>query len=290
MMLNRRTPLASLAAAVVLLVAMSTVANAGPAAHAQNPSTQARLTIITGTIASFDTHSLTINRASGGSVSVTLGANTKFVVNGVATTSPTFAVGEKVRVVAQKQSNGSLLALQVVAGSEAKRLHPFIILTGAFSGMANGVITLTMQNNATANLHTLAGNTVYLANGVMTLTTPAFTMGQSLTILAQRGLLHPLTARFVFLGTPSQLKAELKTLVRIRGTVMSFSGGVLTLKEANGTMVTIQANPGVLVVANGRLSTNLALITVNERVGVAALPGANNSLQAVIVAVQRSST
>lgn len=67
-----------------------------------------------GTVGSAGATSLTVTRGTGQSVTVALSSTTRYIVNGTrATTPPALAAGQKVRVLAKRMTDGSIVAVSI---------------------------------------------------------------------------------------------------------------------------------------------------------------------------------
>jgi len=173
-----------------------------------NPNKANRVRVA-GTVSASASGSLTITPKTGSAVTVTLDAKTRYIVNGVASsTAPTFTNGEKVLVGAIKNSDGSLTARVVATGV---RNPNAVRLIGTISAVGSSSLTLTGKNGQSATV-ALTSSTKYRVNGQVSSTAPTFTVGEKAVVAATKNSDGSLTARGVAVNPAKQAaKAAAKT-------------------------------------------------------------------------------
>jgi hypothetical protein len=143
---------------------------------------------IAGKVSASSAQSLTVTLANSSSAQVQLGTATRYFNNGVpASAAPTFTSGERVTVLAQEQTDGSLLARIVAAGTLNAPAKAAVRVAGTITAVAadNGSFTLTLASGKTATV-TISTATKFLVNGKAPATTPALTASEKVVVAGTR--------------------------------------------------------------------------------------------------------
>ncbi len=148
---------------------------------------------IAGKVAQVGTGTLTITSKSGASVTVSLTSKTRYLVNGaLSATAPTFTTGEKIRVLALKNADGSLTARGIAVGKNPNLVR----VTGKISAIGTGTLTVTTRKSGTVTV-TLTAKTKYIVNRTRNAAAPAFTAGERVRIAGLKSSDGTVTARVV---------------------------------------------------------------------------------------------
>jgi frataxin-like iron-binding protein CyaY len=246
-----------------------------PAAHAKNPNR----VVISGTLASSGNGTLTITTKTG-AVTVQVNATTRYVVNGQkAAAAPTFTANEKIRVIALKQADGSLVASVVATGTAARQERG---VAGTVASSTDTTLTITPKTGAPVTV-TLTANTRYVVNGQKAAARPTFTQGERVRVLVQKTASGALEARTVAVGAISRQ-------IRIGGTVTGFSGDKLTVTTRAGKTFTVQLTAQTRYVVDGKKATAAPTFALNSSVFVLARKDASGNYVAVAVSTGKNAT
>lgn len=144
-------------------------------------------TRLNGKVSTSSSQSLTVGLASNQTSQVQLGTTTRFFLNGKASaTAPTFTANEKVVVLAQEQTDGSLMA-RIVAEGTLTPAKAAVRVAGTITSVAsdNASFVLTLANGKTATV-TTGTATKYRVNGAAVTTAPAFTPNEKVVVQGTR--------------------------------------------------------------------------------------------------------
>jgi hypothetical protein len=143
---------------------------------------------VAGKVATSSAQSLTVTLANNTSTQVQLGATTRYYVNGAASaTAPTFTTGERVTVLAQQQTDGSLAARIVAAGSLTAPAKTTVSVAGKIGTVAadNTSFTLVLANGKSATV-TISAATKFAVAGKLATTPPALAPNAQVVVAGTR--------------------------------------------------------------------------------------------------------
>lgn len=260
-----------------------------PKATKTQKSLPANSVRIAGTVKSFANGVLTVQLKNNTSVDVSVNGSTVYYVNGAkAAAAPVFTSSERVEVIAQKQSNGSYVALRIAVGHEAKRAHAGASIAGTVDSSTSTSLKILLANNTTVTVQ-LNGQTKYVVNGAIAAARPTLTKGEAVRVKAQKQTNGSLLARVVATGTFAKPAHD---GVRIAGAVTNAStnGSVttLTIKLKNGNSVTVTVNSSTRFVVNGKQAMAAPTLASNQQVRILAQKQADGSYLALVVSVRTS--
>ena len=256
-----------------------------PKATKTHQTTVANGVRIHGVVKSLAGSSLTITLKNGTTATVTLNGSTVYYVNGAkAAARPTFTTNERVHVLAQKQSDGSYVALAVAVGHGAKHARNGGLVAGTVKSFAAGSLTILRKDGSTVTV-TLNGQTKYVVNGAVAAAPPAFSNGEAVRVRVQKQADGSLVALAVATGTFTK---PVHTGARIGGTVSGSTATSLTVTLKNGSSVTVTLNGNTKYIVNGAQNASPPAFSKGQQVRVLAQKQSDGSYLALVVSVRTS--
>ncbi|HSY51004.1 MAG TPA: DUF5666 domain-containing protein [Thermoanaerobaculia bacterium] len=225
---------------------------------------------IVGIVTQTSATSLTINTEKGDRV-VKLNAATVIRLDGQPASVSAIAVGDKVEVHAQTETDGSSTALMVDAES-----HPAVELEGTVKSITATTLTITTSTGDVAT--NLTSDTRFFVNG-KTVTASDIHPGDHVEAEAQEQVDKTLNALVV--------RVEIDS-VHLHGVIAKASTSSITVTTSTGDVV-VTLTSSTLIRLDGKVA-DPSILAVGDRVEIDALRAADQSLTAVTIDVERPDT
>lgn len=280
-MFRVKTAIVGLIACLMLLTGVPAAVAAQGGPGAATPAAKNQLVHLKGTISDFNAISLTIKTRGGDVKAVRLTEQTKYFVDGQPVSQrPDFHQGERVRVAAHQEQDGSLTALTVAVGGKSK--NGVVRIAGRISDFTASSLTIK-TNDGDVRAVQLTGDTKYYVNGKPVSNKPDFEKGERVAVVAHVETDGSLTARRVNIG-PSKSNGT----VHIAGTILDSNAGSITIKTKGGDVKAASLTEDTKYYVNGKPVAQRPEMEHGQPVRVTAYQEADGSLTALTVFLRTS--